>query len=101
MVNQRGIHLYKFARVQVHSHTHTSMGKGKEQEKSERNTSKTKKKFKTLKELLPLVLWAARSRRTPTSVLRPKPRNPPTPSGLHSRASMSTRVRPPPSPSPT
>ena len=53
MVNQQGIHLYKFARVKVHSHTHTSMGKGKEQEKSERNTSQTKKKFKTLKELLP------------------------------------------------
>ena len=52
-LNQRGIHLYIVAKVQVLSHTHTSMGKGKEQEKSERNTSQTKKKFKTLKELLP------------------------------------------------
>ena len=52
-LNQRGIHLYIVAKVQVLAHIHTSMGKGKEQEKKERNTSKTKMKFKTLKELLP------------------------------------------------
>ena len=52
-LNQRGIHLYIVAKVQVLAHIHTSMGKGKEQKKSGRNTSKTKMKFKTLKELFP------------------------------------------------
>src|SRR5947207_11231328 len=51
-LNQRGIHLYMLAKVQVLSHTHTCMGKGKEQGTSERNTSKIKQKLKTIKELL-------------------------------------------------
>src|SRR6266540_2953374 len=38
-LNQRGIHLYIVAKVQVLAHIHTSMGKGKEQKKSGRNTS--------------------------------------------------------------
>ena len=38
-LNQRGIHLYIVAKVQVLTHIHTSMGKGKEQKKSGRNTS--------------------------------------------------------------
>ena len=51
-LNQRGIHLYIVAKVQVLAHIHISMGK-KEQNKSGRNTSQMKMKFKTLKELLP------------------------------------------------
>src|SRR5207244_11344144 len=40
-------------------------------------------------------------RPTPPPLRRPHPRNHHTPSGLHSRALMSTCVRPPPSPSMT
>ena len=41
-LNQRGIHLYIVAKVQVLAHIHISMGKGKEQKKSGRNTSQMK-----------------------------------------------------------
>ena len=51
-LNQRGIHLYIVAKVQVLAHIHTSMGKGKEQKKSGRNTSPNKTELKIPKELL-------------------------------------------------
>src|SRR6266542_2434455 len=52
-LNQRGIHPYIVAKVQVLAHIHTSMGKGKEQKKSGKNTSSNETELKTLKELLP------------------------------------------------
>ena len=51
-LNQRGIHLYIVAKVQVLTHIHISMGKGKEQKKSGRNTSPNETELKTPKELL-------------------------------------------------
>src|SRR6266540_6030852 len=63
-LNQRGIHLYIVAKVQVLAHIHTSIGKGKEQKKSGRNTSPNETELKTPKEL-PLRLDA-------TSVMTPR-----------------------------